>query len=193
MQQVVHIVPQLFEIAGQLRRPVDVAVHDVEHRDAVPSQRLLARPARDFVVVGADDDQGMPVQVAPARGARLDDGIQVRQQGAVAAAHVADAAWLKSQRPVEDLHDDLVDFLEIGRVRPTAAPHVHRAVHQRLEAVLVDPRDAGIPEQQRIQHHEERQVRDRHAVRARDLHGVPAARSQFDAVFPEAHPALSSQ
>ena len=146
VQQVVNVVAQIFQIARELRRPIDVAVNHVGGRNAGRAQRLPGRAPRDFVEVRADDNQWMLVEHLPARGPLPHDGIQVREQRAVARAHVADAARLLRDGPIEDLDDDFIELLEVGLVSAAAAPHVHPAVHHRLEPARVDARHARVAE-----------------------------------------------
>ena len=63
--EIVNVEVDRFEIARELRGPVDVARDDVERRDPRRVQRLFRRAPRDLVEVGADDDQGVLVELRP--------------------------------------------------------------------------------------------------------------------------------
>ena len=58
---------QRLQIARELRRTIDVATDDVKGRDAGHAQRLFGRAPRDFVEIGADNDQRVRAQVLSAR------------------------------------------------------------------------------------------------------------------------------
>ena len=91
----------------------------------------------------------MLVQDGASSGSILDREVQMFKQATVTASHVADAFRLLVDRAVEDFHDDFVHFLEIRVVSAAAAPYVHSAVDQELDAGLVDARDPRIAEQER--------------------------------------------
>ena len=90
----------------------------------------------------------MLVQHRAPSGVVLHHEIEMLQKGAVAAAHVANALRLLLQRPVENFHDDLIHFLEIRFVRAAAAPDIHAAIDQQLDAGFIHARNARISEQQ---------------------------------------------
>ena len=144
MQQVVNIEAEFFEIARQLSGAVDVAADHMERRNASLFQHLLRNPPRHFVEVRSHQDQRMLIEHGAASGVVLDGEVQMLQKTAVAASHVADALRLLVDRAVEDLDDDLVDFLEVGFVSAAAAPHVHAAVDHEFDSVVVETRSSRI-------------------------------------------------
>ena len=75
---------------------------------ALRSVRLVTRRAT-LLKSAPTIMQRILVQHPPARVLVLDHLVEMRQERAVAASHVADAARLQMDRPVEDLDDDFVD------------------------------------------------------------------------------------
>ena len=134
-----------------MRRPVDVSRDYVADGDARFAQRLLGDAARHFIEIGADQNQRMLCPALAARGLVLHDLIQMLQKGSIPAAHVADAARLQLQRPIENLDHNLIHLFEVGLVRAAAAPHVHAAIDQQLHAAFIHARHARVAEQQRAQ------------------------------------------
>jgi len=115
------------------------------------------------------------------------------EQGAVAAAHIANAAWLSAQRAAENLDDNFVHFLEIGFVGAAAAPNVHCAIDEQFHAILVESRDPRIAEQKRADVVEQRKVRNRDSVRRGDLRGIESASRQPDSILFANNPALRGE
>ena len=183
VEQVVDVVAERFQIAGKLRRPVDVAVDHMERRNAGRAKRPICRAPGDFIEIRADDNQRVLIQGAPAGRPFPHDRIQVREQRTVPRAHVANAARLLVDGPIENLDDDFIELLEIRLMSAAASPHIHRTIHHRLEPARVDARNARIAEQQRRQRAKQRQVRHRDAVRARDLCRIPAAARELHPVL----------
>jgi hypothetical protein len=105
------------------------------------------------------------------------------KKASVTATHVADAFRLRIQWAIEQLHDDFVYLLEVCTVRAAAAPHVHGAVDQQFDSVIVKARDTWISKDKRTDHVEHREVGDGHAIRRRDLRRVTAAWSQRDSAM----------
>ena len=110
-----------------------------------------------------------------ARGARLHHVVQVLEKRAVTASHIANTQWLPRDRTIENLDDDLIHFPEIRRMRAAAAPNIHSAIHQQLDAILIHSRKPRVSKKKRAQHVEHRQVGNRYTVRCCDLRGVSAA------------------
>src|SRR5712692_6769348 len=115
------------------------------------------------------------------------------EQAAVAATHITDTLRLLVQRPVENLDDDLIHFPEIRLVRAAAGPDIHAAIDQELNAALVKTRNARIAKQKHADHIERRQVRDRDAVRGRNLRRISATGGQLSPILVASDPALSGQ
>src|ERR1700691_1276819 len=126
-------------------------------------------------------------------GVVLDREVQVFQETAVAASHIADALRLLVHWAIEDLDNDLIDFLEIGLVSPTAAPHVHSPIDHEFDTVVVEARGSRIAEQKCMQRVEHREVRNRYSIGSRDLRGVVSARSQLNAILLTSDPTLRGQ
>src|ERR1700722_10841908 len=99
---------------------------------------------------------------------RLDHAIEMLEQRAVPAAHIADAFRLLLQRTVENLDDNFVHFFEIRSMSAAATPDVHPPIDEQFGAGFIDPGDARVPEKKRVDDIEERKKRDGHPIRRRE-------------------------
>src|SRR5215472_2242778 len=107
------------EVTGQLRWTVNVARDDMIGWNARPTQCLLSHSTGDLVEISAHEGEWILVQDPTPFRPFSYYGIEVLQEGSVAATHVADAVGLAVERAVENLHNDLVYLLEVGFVRAT--------------------------------------------------------------------------
>src|SRR5215510_2858838 len=94
VQQVMNVQTQSLQFARQMRRTVDVALNDMEIGNARSTQPLFADAPRDLADIGADQNQRTSVERGPSHRLLLDDGVNMREQRAVAAPHVAYAQGL---------------------------------------------------------------------------------------------------
>src|ERR1700730_5271084 len=143
-----NIVSESLKVPGQLRRPVDISGNHVKCRNSGLSQVLFRHSPRYLVKVGPHQNQRVVLEHLASWSSVSHSLVEVLEQRTIATPHVADASGLSVQRAAEDLDDDLVDPLEVGSVRAATTPHVHAPINEQFDAVLIEPRYAGIPKQQ---------------------------------------------
>src|SRR5215475_4659791 len=190
VQQVVNVQTQSLQFARQMRRTVDVALNDMEIGNAGLTQPLFADAPRDLADIGADQNQRTSVERGPSHRLLFDDGVDMREQRAVATPHVTDAQGLLIERAIEEFDDDFIALLEVIVMRAAATPHVHAAIDEQFAARFINARERRIAEQQRAERLEKRQIGDRHSVRTGDLSRITPLRCKSQSVPHLFQPAL---
>src|SRR5580692_9763119 len=193
VEEIVNIVPEFLEIPGQLRWAVDISGNHMKCRNSGLSQVLFRDSPRYLVKVGPHQKQRVILEHLAPWSSISHHLVEVLEQSAIATPHVADASGLSVERPVEDLHNDLVDLLEIGFVRAAATPHIHAPIDEQFDAVLVEPRYAGVSKQQCAHIVEERKIGDRYSVGSGDFRGIAPTGSEPHAIVLASDPALRAQ
>lgn len=159
----------LVEVEGQPVRVADVAPNEM------PLDPLLAevvgRGHQGFLVeVRADEHERVRVEVLAAEGLGGDELAQVQQQGAVSAAHVAQAQGLLVEGRIKDALHHVVEVIEIRLVGAPGTPNVQRPVHVDLGlAGFSSPEPLAVAEQKLFRPEEGLGVRGGDAVGRRAL------------------------
>src|SRR5580692_328283 len=193
VKQIVHVVPQRFEISRQQSRSVDVSGNDKMFGNPGLSQSLFGDSSGYFIEIHADHHQGMLIEDGPSRGSSFDYAVEMLEECAVATAHVADALGLLLERAIENLDDNFVHLFEISGMRAAAAPDVHSAINEQLGTGLIDSSDARISEKKSFDNVKERKIGDGHAIRWRDPRCIVSARREAKTIALSRDPSLSSQ
>ena len=110
VQQIVNVHAELFQIAREQRRAVDIAVDDVVCGIWARLKFCLVTRRETLLKSAPTIRSGYSSSTLPRAVRSLNHVIDVLEESAVAASHVADAAGLEFDRPIEDFDDDVVDL-----------------------------------------------------------------------------------
>jgi hypothetical protein len=132
VQPVGHLQPLLRERRRDRVGVADVALGE-QGRDTGVVEHPPGLVQGALVVVQPDHEDRVLVRVPPAERVLGDEGVQVDEPAAVAAAHVGDEARLARQRlAIEDLLEDGVGVGEVPLVGGRAGDDVQPSVHVPL-------------------------------------------------------------